>query len=241
MLLLCLSRKWWSVWPLAYAAAVAAAPAAAVPSMEAAVAEAAREALHLQAERDGLLAPEIEVSVSPVGTREAPRCAQAPLIETMENRFASRMRFAARCPGVEGSRTVFVVRGSLSAEVVVAATSVASGKPIAASDLMLDRRDVSSVPDPMSDIEEAAGQAALRPLRPGQVLQKRLLSAPVLVKRGDVVVIEARSGPVQVTASGEALEPGKRGEVVRVRNVNTGKVIRARVMEAGTVQPADMP
>lgn len=228
------------MWPLAGAAAVMAAPAA-VPTMEAAVAEAARDALRQQAERDGLLAPEIEVNVLPVGTKEAPHCAQPPLVETMENRFASRMRFAARCPGVDGSRTVFTVRGVLSAEVVVTATSVASGKPLAANDLTLDRRDISSVPDPMSDIDEATGQAPLRPLRPGQVLQKRLLSAPVLVKRGEVVLIEARSGPVQVTASGEALEPGKRGDVVRVRNVNTGKIIRARVVEAGTVQPADMP
>ena len=81
----------------------------------------------------------------------------------------------------------------------------------------------------------------MRPLRPGQVLQKRLLAAPVLVKRGEVVVIEARSGPIQVTASGEALEPGRQGDVVRVRNVNTGKIIRARVVDTGTVQPADMP
>ncbi len=225
---------------LAYAATVAAAPAA-VPTMEAAVAEAAREALQQQAERDGLLAPDIEVSVSPVGTKEAPRCAQAPLVETMENRFASRMRFSARCPGVDGSRTVFTVRGTLSAEVVVAAATVPSGKPLAASDLTLDRRDISSVPDPMSSIEDATGQAPMRPLRPGQVLQKRLLTAPVLVKRGEVVLIEARSGPIQVTASGEALEPGRQGDVVRVRNVNTGKVIRARVVDTGTVQPADMP
>ena len=58
---------------------------------------------------------------------------------------------------------------------------------------------------------------------------------------GRVVLIEARSGPIQVTASGEALEPGRQGDVVRVRNVNTGKVIRARVVDTGTVQPADMP
>lgn len=223
---------------------IACAPAfaaPAVPSMEVAVADAAREALQQQAERDGLLAPEIEVGVSLLGAKDAPRCAQAPMVEAVETRFPSRMRFSARCPGVDGSRTFFVVRGTVSAEVVVAAATVPSGRPLAASELMLDRRDVSAVADPLSDIDEAVGQAAMRPLRPGQVLQKRLLSSPVLVKRGDVVQIEARSGPVQVTASGEALEPGRRGDLVRVRNVNTGKVIRARVVEAGMVQPADMP
>ncbi|MEF7615605.1 flagellar basal body P-ring formation chaperone FlgA [Aquincola sp. MAHUQ-54] len=240
MLLLCLSKKWIPAGlAAAFAAVVSAAPA--VPSMEAAVADAAREALAQQAERDGLLAPEIGVSVAASGGKEAPRCAQAPVVDAVDTRFASRMRFAARCPGMDDTRRVFVVRGSLSADVVVAATSVPSGKPLAAADLTLDRRDVSSLADPLSDIDEASGQAPLRPLRAGQVLQKRLLTAPVLVKRGDSVLIDARRGPVQVTASGEALEPGKRDEVVRVRNVNTGKVIRARIVDAGVVEPADMP
>lgn len=222
------------------AAAATAAAAPQVPTMEAAVAEVARDTLRAQAERDGLLAAEVEVAVTLLGAREAPRCPQPPLVDAIETRFASRMRFAARCPGTDGTRTQFVVRGTLSAEVVVAAANVPAGRPLAAAELTLDRRELGAVADPVGAIDEVVGQASLRPLRPGQVLQKRMLASPVLVKRGDAVVIEARSGPVQVSASGEALEPGRQGDVVRVRNVNTGKVIRARVVEAGTVAPVEM-
>lgn len=225
---------------LAGACTLAPAAPAAVPTMEAAVAEVARDTLRAQAERDGLLAAEVDVVVTLLGAKEAPRCTQPPLVDAIETRFAARMRFAARCPGTDGTRTQFTVRGSLSAEVVVAAANVPAGRPLAAAELTVDRRELGSIADPLGAIDDAVGQASLRPLRPGQVLQKRLLAAPVLVKRGDAVQIEARSGPVQVSASGEALEPGRQGDVVRVRNVNTGKVIRARVVEAGTVAPVEM-
>jgi len=43
-----------------------------------------------------------------------------------------------------------------------------------------------------------------------------------------------------VSMVGEALDPGARGAVLRVKNAN-GNVIRARVTGAGTVEPADGP
>ena len=38
-------------------------------------------------------------------------------------------------------------------------------------------------------------------------------------------------------AAGEALEPGRMRQVVRVRNSSTGRVIRARVLGDGVVEP----
>lgn len=219
--------------------ATAAAPAALKAlAPEAVVAEAARRVLLEQAERDGLLAPEVEVTVLPSGP--APTCAAPFEAEPVDTRFASRMRFQLRCPGGETVKAAYVVRARVTAEVVITVSAVQAGKPIVASELTLDRREVGTTPDAISDIESVAGKASQRPLRAGQVVQKRLLAEATIVKRGDVVQIEARRGPVQVSASGEALEAGRRGDVVRVRNTTTSKVIRARIVDAGVVEPADM-
>ncbi len=66
----------------------------------------------------------------------------------------------------------------------------------------------------------------------------------MLVKRGSAVQIVARAGGVQVTHAGESLDSGARGQAVRVRNLASGKVIDARVVSHGVVEPissAPMP
>jgi flagella basal body P-ring formation protein FlgA len=61
----------------------------------------------------------------------------------------------------------------------------------------------------------------------------------VLVKRGDQVLMLARRDQVEVSTSGEALDSGARGAIVRVRNTASGQVVRMRVSGAGTVEPVD--
>lgn len=65
--------------------------------------------------------------------------------------------------------------------------------------------------------------------------------APIVVKRGDAVVMTAREDGIEVSMAGEALDAGARGAVVRVKNSASGQVVRMRVLGAGAVQPIDMP
>ncbi|HSI60755.1 MAG TPA: flagellar basal body P-ring formation chaperone FlgA [Ideonella sp.] len=219
-----------------------AAPAAPALAVEVQVAEAAREFLLAQAEREGLQAPEASATALPVLPSAPPAaCRQAWRVQPGDTRFASRMRFAASCPGETAAPREFIVRAELTAEVVVASRALPANQPLAAADLALERRDVSAVRDALSDIDAVEGLSGRRALKAGQVVQKGLLIEPLLVKRGALVRIVARTGPVEVSASGEALDAGRRGEIVRVRNVNTGKVIRARVAGDALVEPADMP
>ena len=68
----------------------------------------------------------------------------------------------------------------------------------------------------------------------------RLLAAAVLVKRGDAVRIRASRGGVSVEGAGEALDSGARQGLIRVRNNASGRVIQARVLDAGLVEPAEL-
>jgi len=208
------------------------------------VAEAARAWLLAQAEREGLQAAQASaeaVAVQAQGQSPAAACREPWQVQPGETRFVSRMRFVALCPADPSAPREFIVRAELSAEVVVALRPLPANQPIAAADLALARRDVSALRDASSEIEAVQGLSARRALKAGQVVQTGLLIEPLLVKRGAAVRIVARSGPVEVSASGEALDAGRRGEIVRVRNSNTGKVIRARVTGDAQVEPADMP
>jgi flagella basal body P-ring formation protein FlgA len=214
----------------------AATPAEQVPAL---VQAAARQHLERQAEGAGLVAPQIVVEVVR-GSRPLASCALAPTVAAVDTRLASRMRFAAVCAGADGWRYEFVVRAQVSARVVVSAAEVAAGRVLTADDLLLERHDISAIPDSLADVKAALGLAARRTLRGGEVLRAAMLAAPTLVKRGDAVRIVARREQVEVSMAGEALDSGARGAVLRVRNAN-GATIRARVSAAGTVEPVDMP
>lgn len=217
---------------------IAALPASA--GVEDEVARAARRHLLEAAEAAGLAEPAVTLEVAGA-RRQAPACAQPLRIEPLDTRHASRLRFAAVCPGHDDARAEFVVRAELTAHVAVATAAVAAGRPIAAQDVALERRPLGAATAPTSDLDAVVGLSSRRALRAGQVIDTPALAAPVLVRRGAAVRIVARNGQVLVTAAGEALAAGRQGELIEVRNSATGKVIQARVTGSNEVAPTDMP
>ena len=196
------------------------------------VEQLAREQLAQQAGKAGLLEPQFQVAVVK-STRPVPACAAPVTLETADSRSAQRMRFVAVCPGSNGWRYEMLARGSITAQVAVTSAPVTANTPLQAG-------NVTMVPDSISSLLGAIGLSSRRSLRAGEVLRQGQLAAPMLIKRGSAVNIVARKEQVEVSMAGEALDPGALGEVIRVRNAASGTVIRARVVDAGVVEPADI-
>jgi flagella basal body P-ring formation protein FlgA len=205
------------------------------------VEQAARSALARQAAEAGLIAPRFELAAVRSG-RPPAACRQRVSVEPVDTRQLARMRFAAVCGGggADGWRYEYVVRAKISARVAVAAADMGAGALLSSNSALLEMKDISAIPDAISDLAVLDGMAARRGLRAGELLRQNLLIAPVLVKRGAAVRIVARREQIEVSMAGEALEAGARGALLRVRNAN-GTVIRARVTGADTVEPADTP
>ena len=64
----------------------------------------------------------------------------------------------------------------------------------------------------------------------------RVLEAPRLVRRGERVTITARADGIDVRMAGKALMDGTAGERIRVRNINSDRVIEATVASPGMVE-----
>lgn len=224
------------------AMALAAHPAMGAPpptdsAAAAQVEAAARRFLSEQATLRGLVDPAFEINVATVAVAPTPPCSRKPTAEALETRYINRMRFAWTCPGSEGWQRIWTVRAEVTAVVLVAAANLPAQQPLTEADIAQERRRLSDLSEVLAVPEDAVGQVPLRPLRTGQILTPRLLVQPQLVRRGGNVQIVARNGPVEVRAPGEALEAGRLGDVVRVRNTSTGRVIRARVVDSALVEP----
>lgn len=204
------------------------------------VEQAARDWLAEQADARGLAEPVFELKAVARQPQPLPPCADPLTVDALETRSVARMRFAVVCAGEGGWQREWVVRATVTALVVVAARDVPANRELTAEDLAVERRRVTDLAGAVTLPEDAVAQSSSRTLRTGQALHTRWLVAPMLVRRGDSVTILARNAGIVVSAAGEAMENGRASQIVRVRNSTTGKVIRARVLEEGLVEPESM-
>ncbi|TAL30281.1 MAG: flagellar basal body P-ring formation protein FlgA [Alphaproteobacteria bacterium] len=80
------------------------------------------------------------------------------------------------------------------------------------------------------------GVAGLKPVAMSEI------ALPVLVKKGDMVVMELKSGGIHLTTQGKAIDSGAEGETVHIENPSSHHVVQAVVTGAKAVSviaPAD--
>nr|WP_269932548.1 flagellar basal body P-ring formation chaperone FlgA [Aminobacter sp. HY435] len=91
-------------------------------------------------------------------------------------------------------------------------------------------------PDSVATLpNELDGKVAKRTLLPGRYVPAGALREAWLVDRGAAVQVVFEAGPLMITASAVSLEPGAAGDVVKVRNLDSGKIFSGVVMADGSI------
>jgi flagellar basal body P-ring formation protein FlgA len=107
--------------------------------------------------------------------------------------------------------------------VVRSTRSLARNEIITGQDVELVREETTTLKKgSVQTLDDVVGKRMRRSLSADRVLYTDLLENPPDVNKGDRVMIEARVGPVLVSAKGQALEDGNVGDVIKVKNVATG-------------------
>lgn len=121
-------------------------------------------------------------------------------------------------------------------EVVVTKRPIGRYKMITEDDICLQKRDISNLSSNIiTNSEDVLGKRAKRAINAKTVLRADLVEFPFLVRRGDIVSIIAESDSLRITALGEVKEKGRKGQRIRVVNLDSKKGIYARVLDSNTV------
>ena len=121
-------------------------------------------------------------------------------------------------------------------EVVVTKRPIGRYKMITEDDICLQKRDMSNLSSNIiTNSEDVLGKRAKRAINAKTVLRADLVEFPFLVRRGDIVSIIAESDSLRITALGEVKEKGRKGQRIRVVNLDSKKGIYARVLDSNTV------
>ncbi|MDI3279767.1 MAG: flagellar basal body P-ring formation chaperone FlgA [Bacillota bacterium] len=115
--------------------------------------------------------------------------------------------------------------------VVVAAADLPPRRVLAREDLSVQVLALKGLPaDVAWTQEDLLGQRLVRSVRAGEVLRLSAVEPVPVVEKGTEVVLTVRQRGVVVTAVGRALEDGGQGQVIRVQNVDSGKILQGRVV-----------
>lgn len=85
-------------------------------------------------------------------------------------------------------------------------------------------------------VQQLDGKVARRTLLPGRMIAVGSVRDAYLVEPGSPVQVMFVHGGLQIAISGVPLQSGAAGDVVRVRNIDSGAVVSGIVMADGTIR-----
>jgi flagellar basal body P-ring formation protein FlgA len=129
------------------------------------------------------------------------------------------------------------VRIEVLTDVVVTTNGIARDALIDPIDVTVKKKWLDTVTSGVvTDVNEVGGKKAAMRINAGTEITKHMLRSVPVVKKGEVVRIVLESGPMSISAVGLCQEDGGQGDLVRVENTSSKKIIFARVMGRSTVK-----
>jgi len=135
--------------------------------------------------------------------------------------------------------TVFVYVDK-KVDVLVAKRRIDKKEVAQMSDFEQKKMPLTTVPkDYISPADFPAGRIFKVPLRKGEILRKVHLEEDYEIRKGEQVKIVLRSGNIYLEFPALALSNGKVGELIKVRNITSNKIVYGVVREGKIVEVSD--
>lgn len=126
---------------------------------------------------------------------------------------------------------------SIKKSVLVINKNLPKGHIVTDTDINYSTKNIRTLRNGyISDKSFVLGSQLKRPVREGQPIYSHQLEPIELIKKGDKVNISAKVGSLTVVTSGTALDNGRKGEQIDVKNLRSSRVIRTKIIGASSVE-----
>ncbi|MEP6900297.1 MAG: flagellar basal body P-ring formation chaperone FlgA [Actinomycetota bacterium] len=123
------------------------------------------------------------------------------------------------------------------AEVLVATKDLTVNSKISESDVRLEKRRIEKpITNYLRETAKLRGLMLIKTIAGGTEITIDSYVAGVVIKTGDPVRVEAQSGKLKIIISGEARASGKIGDRIAVKNLQSGSILQAVVVDEGLVR-----
>jgi flagella basal body P-ring formation protein FlgA len=141
-------------------------------------------------------------------------------------------RYGLEWANPQGIRSIIVRAdtGGMAAahgrEILTYAHSLITGQIVQPDDLLWAKAAAAPV-DAAPNVDTVVGMAARRPLREGDPVLARDVTAPIVIKAGDTVAVTYADDGVSLTLQGKAMANAAAGETLNILNTASKKSIEA--------------
>lgn len=153
---------------------------------------------------------------------------------------AAQHRFRSELVAQTGAQPVNVPvsgRVVVKKNIPVLSRRLAAGTSIGQSDLSwiaINEEHLGT--DVLTSAESLVGQELRHDHAEGELLRSRDVIAPRLVVRGSMVTMKIQTPAMLITTQGRALQDGAKGDVVRITNLQSNRIVEGTVEATGVVR-----
>ena len=214
-----------------------AEPMSGLEQMRQSIQEALGEQVVLMANEMGLAEYEHKIETNQLDSRlQLPTCTQAVHVKLPQSLSLGRSQVKVSCSGSKVWALNVPVNIILITNVVVLNQPVSRGTTISEHLLAYRKINLGGLRNGYFLKKDLViGKQSKRALSGETVLNGHLVLPPVLVHKGDKVMIMAKKGSMSVKMPGEALNNGREGKQIRVKNTRSNRIIKAKVVDSGLV------
>ncbi len=156
-------------------------------------------------------------------------------LESLGNRSA-RLVYEVTVNGKTVKKIWLPVRVERLVEVVVASKPIPRGAKITPDSVLLRKVVESKARGGTENLTSVIGATAKKSFLPGEVIKVSNIEPNFAVRKDQPVRVVYRNGTIRIELLGISLQDGVRGDIIKVKNPSTGKVILCRVTGNGTVE-----
>ncbi len=149
-------------------------------------------------------------------------------------RFEARLTLPGGPEGLEG----WTVTGGIveMREVAVPVSDLDRGEAIQAKDLVIMKRPAAQVgSDVVRPLSDLIGMVPRRALKAGEMIRSADLAKPILVEKAALVTVTYAAKGLTLTMRGRSQGSGSMGDVVKVQNLQSKKVVEGVITGPGHV------
>jgi flagellar basal body P-ring formation protein FlgA len=181
---------------------------------------------------------EYEITVLPIDEQlKLQECTKTlEVFKANEQMKAGRVSIGVRC-NAEKKWSIFVSAViKVYESVIVLTRPVQRGELITGEYLAVEKKDISNARgDFVTEFNQVANKEAARNMPAGAILGLKSVVVPPLIKRKDKVIISTGQADFSIQMSGTAMMEGAKGQLIKVKNDSSGRIISGTVIEPGIV------
>ena len=185
-------------------------------------------------------AVEIQLSIQPIDSRIVlSPCSESDLSlfwppgSNKIGQTSVAIACSSRTPWKLFVRSKIVVFG----DILVLSEPVLSGESLKTSNIAFKRVNMKSQrSDVLTNVDSLMGYTFKRRYPADRALSLSMLSPPLLVRRGEDVLILSEAGGLRVRVKGIAMSNGELNQSIKVKNTRSNRIVQGRVNGVGIVK-----